>query len=138
MLKDFICPHCEGHMLVAGHIIFAAVKKKDNETGIILLDSRIGDYTSILHPDFKVEDGDEVDFLCPMCHKSLAAKDVHERLVRIIFVDERGEKYEIYFSGVAGEHCTYKITGSKIESVGESSEKYLKYFKLYNKYRGFL
>jgi protein-disulfide isomerase len=138
MTNDFICPHCEGHMMVAGHIIFAAVKKKDNTTGIILLDHRIGDYTSVLHPSFKVEDGDEVDFLCPMCHKSLAAKDVHERLVRIIFVDERNEKYEIFFSGVAGEHCTYKITGTKIESVGKSSDEYFKYFKLCDKYKGLL
>lgn len=138
MFNNFICPHCEGHMMVAGHIIFTAIRKKDNKTGIILLDPRIGDYTSVLHPSFKIEDGDEVDFLCPMCHKSLTASDVNERLVRIILVDQNSDKYEIFFSGIAGEHCTYKITSAKVESVGKESEKYLKYFKLCNKYKDLL
>ena len=138
MFNDFLCPHCEGHMMIAGHIIFAAVRKKDNRTGVILLNPKIGDYTSVLHPSFKVDEGEEVDFLCPMCHKDLAAMDVNQKLVRIIMVDEYSDKHEIFFSGIAGEHCTYKITGAKIESTGEASEKYLKYFKLCEKYKGLL
>lgn len=39
-------------------------------------------------------------------------------------------KFEIntYFSGVTGEHCTYKVSDEKIEKFGEVSEKYYKYF----------
>lgn len=138
MFNDFICPYCEGHMMLAGHIIFAAVRKKDNKTGIILLDSNIGDYTSILHPSFKINEGEEVDFLCPMCHKSLAALDVNQRLVRIIMVDKDKDTYEIFFSGIAGEHCTYKITSKSFEKAGDASEEYTQYFKLCDKYKDLL
>lgn len=138
MLNDFICPHCEGHMMIAGHIIFAAVRKKDNKTGIILLNPEIGDYTSVFHPSFKIDKGDEVDFLCPMCHKSLVASDIHESLVRIIMIDDKKVTYEVMFSGIAGEHCTYKITGKSFEKKGEASEEYMKWFKLCDKYKGLL
>jgi protein-disulfide isomerase len=138
MFNDFICPHCEGHMMIAGHIIFAAVRKKDNKTGIILLDPKIGDYTSILHPSFKIEEGEEVDFLCPMCHKNLAASDVNQKLVRIIMIDNNSYTHEIFFSGIAGKHCTYRVTGKTFEKTGDASEEYIKYFKLCDKYKNLL
>ena len=138
MFNDFICPHCEGHMMIAGHIIFAAVNKKDKKTGIILLNPKIGDYTSILHPSFKISEGDDVDFLCPMCHKNLSASDVNEKLVRIIMLDEYSDQHEIFFSGISGEHCTYRITGKTIEKLGEDSDEYVDYFKLCEKYKKLL
>ncbi len=138
MFNEFICPHCEGHMMVAGHIIFAAVRKKDNKTGIILLDPKIGDYTSKVHHSFKIEEGEEVDFLCPMCHKNLAASDVNKHLVRIILVDQHADQYEIFFSGIAGKHCTYKITSKSIEKAGKDSDEYIDYFKLCDKYKNLL
>jgi protein-disulfide isomerase len=138
MFNDFICPHCEGHMMIAGHIIFAAVRKKDNKNGIILLDPKIGDYTSILHPRFKIDEGEEVDFLCPMCHESLTAYDVNQKLVRIIMIDNYSDKHDIFFSGIAGEHCTYKITGKSFEKVGDASKEYIQYFKLCDKYKDLL
>ncbi|MCD4833838.1 MAG: hypothetical protein K8R31_08600 [Bacteroidales bacterium] len=128
MKTDFICPKCNGHLLVGDKIIFTAITKKDKRPGIILLNSKVGDYTSILHPAFKIEKGEEVDFFCPICHASLAVPDVDEKLVKIIMVDENSDKYEIYFSGVTGEHCTYKVSDVKIEKFGEVSEKYYKYF----------
>lgn len=126
--KDFICPKCKGHLLVGDKIIFIAITKKDKRPGVILLSPDVGDYTSILHPTFKIEEGEEVDFFCPICHGSLAATDIDEKLVKIIMIDENSDKYEIYFSGVTGEHCTYKISDKKIEKFGEASEKYYKYF----------
>ena len=128
MKTDFICPKCNGHLLVGDKIIFTAITNKDKRPGIILLSSKVGDYTSILHPAFKIKEGDEVDFFCPICHANLAASDVDEKLVKIIMVDENSDKYEIYFSGVTGEHCTYKVSEEKIEKFGEVSEKYYKYF----------
>ena len=128
MRTDFICPKCNGHLLVGDKIIFTAITKKDKRLGVILLSPDVGDYTSIVHPTFKIEEGEEVDFFCPICHGSLAATDVDEKLVKIIMIDKNSDKYEIYFSGVTGEHCTYKISENKIEKFGEASEKYYKYF----------
>lgn len=138
MFNNFICPHCEGHMMIAGHIILSAVKKKNNETGIILLNPKIGDYSRILHPSFELEEGDEVDFYCPMCHKNLAASDVSEKLVRIIMLDENNDTHDIFFSGIAGEHCTFNIRGKTIEKMGEDAEDYLDYFKKSKKYKDLL
>lgn len=138
MFNDFICPYCEGHMMIAGHIIFSARRKKDNKTGIILLNPKIGDYTSIIHPNFKIEEGEDVDFYCPMCHKNLVAEDVNKNLVRIIMLDDDNERHEIIFSGISGEHCTYKISGKTIEKMGVDSEEYMEYFKLCEKYKDML
>jgi len=128
MKTNFICPKCSGYLLVGDKIIFTAKTKKDKRSGIILLSPKLGDYTSVLHSDFKIEKGEEVNFFCPICHASLVVSDVDEKLVKIIMIDENSDKYEIYFSGVAGEHCTYKVSDEKIEKYGEASEKYYKYF----------
>jgi hypothetical protein len=128
MKTDFICPKCNGHLLVGEFIIFTAITRKNKQPGIILLSSKVGDYTSIHHDTYEIEEGEEVDFFCPICHANLAASDVDKKLVKIIMVDENSDKYEIYFSGVTGEHCTYKVSDKKIEKFGEASEKYYKYF----------
>jgi len=128
MKNDFICPKCNGHLLVGDKIVFLATTKKDKRSGIILLCPKFGDYTSILHPSFKIEKGEEANFFCPICHTSLAATNIDEKLVKVIMVDENSEMHEIYFSGIAGEQCTYKISNQKIEKFGDASEKYFQYF----------
>lgn len=138
MFNNFICPHCEGHMSIAGHIIFAGVKKKNNERGIILLNPKIGDYSRILHPGFKIDEGEDVEFLCPMCHKNLAAYDINEKLAHIIMLDENNDKHDIFFSEIAGEQCTFNISGKTIEKMGEDAEDYLDYFKRSDKYKNIL
>jgi len=114
--------------MVGGNIIFTAKNKKTKEAGIILLSPQVGDYSCIMHPSLVLTNGDRVEFYCPICHKSLTAHDVNENLVQIIMEDEKNEKHKIYFSGVTGEHCTYKISEENLEKYGEHSEKYYKYF----------
>ena len=128
MTTDFICPKCKGHLLVGDKIIFTAISKKDQRRGLILLSPEVGDYAKVIHPTFNIKEGEEVDFFCPICHGSLVANDVDKKLVKIIMIDENDEKYEIYFSGVTGESCTYKVSEEKIEKFGDVGEKYYKYF----------
>jgi hypothetical protein len=128
MKTDFICPKCNGHLLVGEMIIFVATSRKEKQSGIVLLSQKLGDYSSILHPSFKVEKTDEVDFFCPICRSNLCATDVHEKLVKIMMIDEKSEQHEIYFSGVLGERCTYKVSKERLEKFGEASEKYYEYF----------
>lgn len=128
MKTDFICPKCGGHLLVGDKIIFTAITKKEKKRGLILLSPEVGDYAKIIHPTFKINEGEQIDFLCPICHVNLSARDVDENLIKILMVDEKSDKYEIYFSGVHGEQCTYKVSDDKVEKYGNASEKYYKFF----------
>jgi len=128
MKTDFICPQCQGHLLVSDKIILTAITRQDKKSGMILLSPKLGDYATIQHPGFEIKKGDEVDYYCPICHANLSASDVDQNLVRIFMVDEKDDRYEIYFSGVSGEKCTYKVSDKKVEKFGESAEKYYKYF----------
>ena len=128
MRTDFICPKCDGHLLVGGNVIFTVTTKKGRR-GLILLSPLLGDYTKVLNPTFKIEKGEGVDYFCPLCHSNLAALDIDHLLVRLLMVDENSEMHEIFFSGIEGENCTYKISEKKYEKYGSESEKYDSYFR---------
>jgi len=128
MKNDFICPKCDGHLLVGGNVIFTVTTKKGRR-GLILLSPHLGDYTRTLNPTFQVEKGEGLDYFCPLCHSNLAAPDIDHPLVRLLMIDENAEMHEIFFSGIDGENCTYKISEQKYEKYGSSAEKYDSYFK---------
>jgi len=128
MKNDFICPKCEGHLLVGGYIIFTITTKK-GKRGLILLSPDLGDYSRVLNPGFTIEKGEGVDYFCPICHSNLTANDVDQRLVRLLMIDENAEKHEIYFSNVYGEYCTYKVSDKIYEKYGTASESYDGFFK---------
>ncbi len=125
MPKDYLCPICKGHLRVKNSILLAA-KSKENEKGLIYLNSEIGNYTITTHRDFEINKGEEYTFYCPICHATLNREE-NPNLVKIILVEEDGES-EIYFSSLAGEKCTYKIKDKEIEELGPDAEKYKKYF----------
>lgn len=128
MKNEFICPKCDGNLLVGGNVIFTGTTK-NGKRGLILLSPFLGVYTKVLHPFFTIEKDEEVNFYCPLCHSNLAALDVDKRLVRLIMIDENLEKHEIYFSGIEGEHCTYKISDKIYEKFGTASENYDVFFR---------
>jgi hypothetical protein len=54
-------------------------------------------------------------------------------------IDEDGKEYNIYFSGIAGEKCTYKISGDKLEErEGPDVKIYDKYFEVPEEDRKYL
>ena len=53
-------------------------------------------------------------------------------------IDEQGKEFDIYFSNIAGEKCTYKISGATVESKGPDSTKYNKYFDIPEEDRKYL
>ncbi|RPH31341.1 MAG: hypothetical protein EHM93_14055 [Bacteroidales bacterium] len=126
MKNDFICPKCNGLLLVGENIIFTATNKM-GKRGLILLSPHLGDYSKHLNPSFKIGTGEEVEFFCPFCHSNLAAYEIDKRLVRLLMIDENSEKHEIFFSGIEGENCTYKVSEKVYEKYG-SSEKFDSYF----------
>jgi len=136
MAIEYLCKVCRGHLKVKTSIVLAATKTNSSERGLVFLNPEIGDYTTTTHASFKIKEGEEYVYTCPICHSQLnSAKYKH--LVRIIMIDD-GKEYNIYFSGIAGQKCTYKIRGTKLEVQGPDAKLYNKYFEVPEEDRKYL
>ena len=127
MKNDFLCPYCKGKLNVKGNIVIA-VRNEAQKRGLVFLSPNLGNYETTTHPTFEMKDGEHLDFLCPMCHANLKALAYDENLARVFMTDEAQKVYEIVFSEIAGEHCTYKLVDSKIESYGEHVDHHTNFF----------
>ena len=138
MAVEYLCKVCRGHLKVKTSIVLAASKTNSPARGLIFLNPEIGNYITTTHPSFQIKEGEEYIYTCPICHSQLnSAKYNH--LVRIIMIDDDGKEYNIYFSGIAGEKCTYKIRGNKIEEKsGPDVKTYNKYFDIPEEDRKYL
>jgi hypothetical protein len=138
MAVEYLCKVCRGHLNVKTHIVLAAQKVNGPERGLVLLNPEFGNSTTITHPSFKIKEKAEYIYTCPICHSQLnSAKYPH--LVRIILIDEEKKEFNIYFSGIAGEKCTYKIRGNKVEDKkGPDVKIYNKYFEVPEEDRKYL
>ncbi len=138
MAVEYLCKVCRGHLKVKTSIVLAASKTNSPARGLIFLNPEIGNYTTTTHPTFQIKEGEEYIYTCPICHSQLnSAKYNH--LVRIIMIDDDGKEYNIYFSGIAGEKCTFKIRGNKVEEKkGPDVRVYNKYFDIPEEDRKYL
>ena len=138
MATEYLCKICRGHLNVKTSIVLSGSKVNGSERGLIFLNPEIGNYTTTTHPSFRIEEGEEYIYTCPICHSQLnSAKYKH--LVRIIMIDEENKEYDIYFSGIAGEKCTFKIRGNRIEAkTGPDVRVYDKYFEVPEEDRKYL
>ena len=131
MKNEFICPHCKGHLVVNNSLVLS-IRSEWKKVGLVFLSPELGDYTLKMNPNLGLKDGEKVTVFCPICHADLKAKGVHDDLARLLMIDEKGEECEILFSGIFGEHSTYKIAESKVESYGTKAGKYIDFFNLSN------
>jgi hypothetical protein len=131
-MNDFKCPRCNGHIRIGEQIIFK-VRNPSKQTTLLLLSPQIGNYSSIKHPDFELRKGEVIEFFCPLCDATLTS-DIHKNLAYVIMIDEAGKSYDVYFSQIAGEHCTYETDGDSVHAAGEDAGRYT-YFKLGNKFK---
>lgn len=139
MALEYLCKVCRGHLNVENSIILAAAKLSNrSQRGLILLNPEIGNYTTTTHPSFQIKKGEEYIYTCPICSAQLnSMKYLH--MVRLVMIDENGAEFNIYFSGIAGEKCTYKIRGNKIEEKkGRDVKIYKKYFEVPEEDRKYL
>jgi len=127
MNNSYVCPYCRGHLKLQDQITFAA-KTENGKRGLIFISPQIGDYHHVTHESFELHEGEKVQFLCPLCHANLAALSVNQNLAEIIMIDEEGVEWDIYFSEIVGEKCTYKIHDKEVQSFGSNSGKYINYF----------
>src|SRR5512138_3680990 len=110
--NDFLCPYCRGHLMPHTKIILSA-RKASGKRGLILFSPRLGEYDVIVHHTFRLEGGEHIDMLCPLCHANLTDQTINKNLARIKMIDSDGMEYDIYFSEIVGEKCTYKISKDK-------------------------
>ncbi len=139
MAVQYLCKACRGHLNVKTSIILAA-RKVNNSTkrGLVYLNPELGNYTHTTHESFILEKGQEYIFTCPICGAQLNSRK-YFHLVRIVMIDDEGKEFNIYFSDIAGEKCTYKIRGTKIElAKGDDAKLYNKYFDIPEEDRKYL
>ncbi len=131
-MNDFLCPKCKGHLRVGDHIVFK-VKNNKNQSAVLLLSPKIGNYSSLKHPTFEFSKGEILEFYCPLCNRILKS-DIHENLALVLMKDETGKSFVVYFSQVAGEHSTYEVDGDSVHITGEDAGLYT-YFKIGDKFK---
>lgn len=132
--NDFLCPYCRGQLKPHNKIILSA-RKETGKRGLILFSPRLGEYDLLFHDTFRLQDGEHVDMLCPLCHANLTDHTIHQNLARIKMIDSSGKEFDIYFSEIVGEKCTYKISSDQqMESFGEDAGDYGNYWGAAPKY----
>ena len=139
MAVEYLCKVCKGHLNVKTSIILSATNISERtQRGLVYLNPELGNYTATTHPSFELKEGKEYIYNCPICGAQLnSMKYLH--LVRILMIDEKGKEFNIYFSGIAGEQCTYKIRGTKVEErTGADVKIYDKYFEVPEEDRKYL
>ena len=139
MAVEYLCKVCRGNLNVKTSIILAATNLSNRaQKGLVYLNPELGNYTRTTHPSFDIKEGVEYIYTCPICGAQLnSMKYLH--MVRILMVDDNGKEFNIYFSGIGGEKCTFKIRGNKIEEkAGPDVRIYDKYFEVPEEDRKYL
>ncbi|MFP4471076.1 MAG: hypothetical protein ACLFPE_10355 [Bacteroidales bacterium] len=120
MEPSFHCPFCHGQLYVNERIVLSAQSDKGLK-GLILLTPDLGDYRAMKHPSFKIEVGEHVDFFCPICHANLIVERKGKKFTHIMMLDT-GEEFEVLFSQIAGEKCTYVVGENSVKAFGEDAD----------------
>lgn len=123
---EFVCPHCRGYLSVGDRVVFT-IRKQGWTGGLLLLSPVVGDYQYENHWSYKIQPGEEFDFICPICHSNLSVPGT-EKFAKVIMREEddgRTHEFYVVFSRVEGEKCTFKIAEKQVESFGESAHKYV-------------
>ncbi|HSW68129.1 MAG TPA: hypothetical protein VLH16_06090 [Bacteroidales bacterium] len=135
MQNNYMCPKCKGYLNV-GNSVILSVTSKNNQRGIVLLSSEIGDYTTKHHSSLHFAEGEKVSFYCPICHARLASRR-HTNLARILMVDENNDVFEVLFSEITGERCTFQIMGNQFKVFGDDSQYYKEFLESMRKGHSF-
>ena len=127
--NNYLCPHCRSYLRVWNNIILIVKSVSRNLQCILLLNPKIGNYDLIHHSSIEFNEGEKLDFICPVCRADLTAFGIHKNLVRIIMINSKNIEFDVYFSKICGEHSTFVIHKDDIiEKHGEDSSAYVNYF----------
>lgn len=119
----YYCPHCRGAINMFDHIILSA-KCPKHKIGLVLLHEEIGNYRVKMSASLSADKGDVFDLYCPICHESLNTEK-GEHYAYFVRTDASGMESKIVISRKYGDQYTLKITGTTVESYGESARKFV-------------
>jgi len=131
MKNNFLCPRCRGFLNVNDKLAFSVKGRKNPKRGLVILNAKIGDYEIMKHPHFDLHEGDIVEIYCPICHANLKCHR-NAKFARIILVDSDLSEFELIFSRIVGEKCTFKVSKGEISRFGQHAERYNDFFKTFS------
>ena len=132
MKNDFICPKCKGYLNIDNNVVFAT-ENKNGKYGLIFLHPEIGNYSVLKHPKYSFEEGENIEFYCPLCHSKLKSEK-HRNLAMVVMTDNYHREFNVYFSQIAGEKSTYSVIGENTAIYGNDSKNYINFFNLSQNY----
>jgi len=121
MKRTYSCPRCRATLNPNVKVILLATNR--GRTGLVLLDPQPGNYEVLRAPELELEEGDRVEFRCPVCRATLESA-ASENLAELLFRDEEGNEGRVDFSRIYGEHATYLVTREEVLSFGEDAGHY--------------
>ena len=123
MAIRYFCPKCLKSINIGNQIILTG-ETKTGLKGLVILNSKLGNYTSLFSDDLNIIEGNKVTLSCPICHECLSTKK-DGNLAHLNMMDDKNKETTIYFSQILGEKCTYNIEDkSIIQSFGKDKELY--------------
>lgn len=123
METQYLCPHCRGRLSMNEDIILLA--KKEYKKGFVFLHTELGNYQSKIDSTLNIEEGEPVDFICPLCHANMDFEKEGKKLTHIKLVSATNKETDVYFSKVFGERATYHIENKEVLSFGEHARLYM-------------
>lgn len=103
-----MCPHCRSYLMVAGCLVFK-IRNNLRERGLLIMRQEGEYFSGIKHPSFHSEEGERIDFYCPICMHSLDAP-ADENLVQVLMIEADGFEHTMFFSRIHGEHSIYQVS----------------------------
>ncbi|MFH0867476.1 MAG: hypothetical protein V1904_14885 [Bacteroidota bacterium] len=123
-MTNFLCPHCRGHLRVYNSIIFLT-KTTKGKSALLLINPELGNYSVKMHPTYDhFNEGEVVNFICPICYENLDAEEFDKNLAKIIMQEDDGKESVIVFSKIVGEKCTYQVSQEGVTSFGKDKTEY--------------
>ncbi len=123
-MKKYVCPKCGGFLNIDDEIIFLT-KNNKGDSALVLLSTEIGDYSFRKNTEANFNDGDHVNFICPICYENLNAEEYDKNLAQVIMIDEKGKESNIVFSKILGEKATYSIHEKGVDAFGDHQDTYI-------------
>ncbi len=121
MKKRYLCPFCRVVLNPNIKIVFSV--HKGAHRGLMLFNAKPGDYGFIADPDFPLNEGETVNFHCPVCAKSLTSP-TNDHFIEVLLDQGDSTLSKVEFSRVYGEHATFIVDGEDVEAYGEDAQDF--------------
>lgn len=113
MKNEYFCPTCSSPLSLNNKIVLT-IQNEKGESGVIFLDTILGEYSKIKNSSLKIAEGEKLNIFCPICHKNLLCLP-DKNLAKLIMKDNESDNLTILFSVLYGEEQTYMVKNNKVE-----------------------